>query len=313
MSEGPPPLPPDVHPARPPVPVVVLGEFGRDAALRFCRVLSFRERERIQAALPAGEPFLDEYRRATLTLVGDLPYVKEAQLDRYRREQRILDDQVLVGFPGGPQPGDVAPRLGVLLLEALAGPAARGATRAVVALPCNTLAPVSWALDCAFVDAPSVRRLLVDAGAAGRTDLDRAVAAVSAMDLRFPSVPTAVLTEVGKDTSAMALPLGTLDIVEIYGQARRRRASAPEVVAPDAAGQRAVLTAIQACLAGDDGERARATDALRGAVARAETGVGGRVVPIEACTDLRLGLGIDSTATYADAVLAAVYDEPLES
>jgi hypothetical protein len=288
---------------------VVLGDFGRDAALRFCQALSVRERVRIQAALPAGGQFLDEYRRATLSLVGDLPYVKEAQLDRYRREQRILDEQVLVGFPGGPHPGDVAPRLGVLLLEALAGPAARGATRAVVALPCNTLAPVSWALDHAFVDAPSVRRLLADAGAAGRADLDRAVAAVTAMDLRFPSVPTAALTEVGKEASAMALPLGTLDIAEIYGQARRRMACAPEVVAADAAGQRAVLTAIQACLGGDAGERARATDALRDAVARAQAGLGGRVVPIEACTDLTLGLGIDSTATYVDAVLAAVYDE----
>jgi hypothetical protein len=310
MSEGPRPLPPHLHPASPPVPVVVLGDFGRDAALRFCESFSLREREWIQAALPAGEPFLDEYRRATLSLVGDLPFVKEKQLARYRRERRILDERVLVGFPGGPQPGEVAPRLGVLLLEALAGPAARGAIRAVVALPCNTLAPVSWALDCAFVDVASLRRLLADAGAATRADLDPAVEVVAAMDLRFPSVPAAALTEAGGDPTALALPLGTLEIVEVYRRARRRMVGAPEVVAPDAAGQQAVLSAIQACLGGDDGERARATAALRDAVARVESRVGARVIPIEACTDLRLGLGIDSTAAYADAVLAAVYGEP---
>lgn len=43
--------------------VVVLGDFGRDAALRFCSTLAQVERERLMGALAPGAKFFDEYRR----------------------------------------------------------------------------------------------------------------------------------------------------------------------------------------------------------------------------------------------------------
>ncbi len=294
-----------LHPAGPPVPVVVLGDFGRDAALRFCRDLADRERERLTASLPGDAPFLDEYRRSTLRLVGDLPFAKEERLRDYWRAGRRLDDRVLVGFPGGPTPEEVAPRLGVLLLEALAGPAARGATRAVVALPCNTLAPVSWALERAFGDEDSLARMIAAAGAG----TDAAFRAVAGMALRFPTVPAAALAEVRRTGGSVALPLGTMDIVDVYRRAARRMGDAPEVSGLDGVGQRAVLTAIQACIGGDGDSMDRAADDLGAVVERAEAALSAPVTPVAACTDLTLGIGIDSNGAYADAVLAEVYGD----
>ena len=115
----------------PPTTAVVLGDFGRDAALRFCARLSALERAHIAARLPGNTSFFDEYRRLSLTLVGDLPYVKERVLRAVRGEGGLLDTRVLVGFPVGPRPEDVAARLAVLALQALRDAYERGSRRAL--------------------------------------------------------------------------------------------------------------------------------------------------------------------------------------
>lgn len=300
-------LPSGLHPSSPSVPVIVLGDFGRDAALRFCTELARHERSRVRALLPPDAPFFDEYRRTTLSLVGDLPFAKRPQLEAHRHDGQLLDEGVLIGFPGGPAPEQVADRLGVLLLEALAGPMARGATRAVVALPCNTLAPVSWALDCLFVDGASLRTMLDRAGAGDRADLRAIADAAASLALGFPTVPVATLSVARGEGATAVLPMGTLGIVETYQRARRRIRGAPAVLSLAAKDQRAVLDAIQACLGGTSEDRAAAARSLRSAVDRAEREHGGPVVAVEACTDLQLGVGLDSNATYARAIVEDIY------
>ncbi len=301
--------PAGLHPRSPPVPVVVLADFGRDASIRFCAELSRCERARVIARLPAGSPFYDEYRRITLSVVGDLPFAKQPQLETYRRSGAPLDRGVLVGFPGGPAPDEVAARLGVLLLEALSGPVRRGMARAIVALPCNTLAPVAWALDCGFTDEASLVDMLADAGAADRRDLRDIAAAVTEMSLEFPTVPHAALREIRAAGASAVLPLGTAGIVETYERARRRLPRSPEVVAPDDEGQGTTLAAIQACIGGDDQELFRAAEALRAVVDRAGQGISGELTAVEACTDLTLGVGLDSNAAYARFIVESVYGE----
>lgn len=303
-------LPSGLYPSSPSVPVIVLGDFGRDAALRFCAELARHERTHVRALLPPDAPFFDEYRRITLSVVGDLPFAKRPQLEAHRRDGQLLDEGVLIGFPGGPAPEQVADRLGVLLLEALAGPMARGATRAVVALPCNTLAPVSWALDCLFVDGASLRKMLVRAGAGDRADLRAIADAAASLTLGFPTVPAAVLSAASRDGATAVLPMGTVNIVETYQRARRRIRGAPEVLSPATEDQRAVLDAIQACLGGTSEERNLAAQSLRAVVERAERERCGPVVAVEACTDLQLGVGLDSNAIYARAIVGDVYRTP---
>ena len=78
---------------------IVISDFGRDAALRFCLALSQEERRYIQETYLKEYSFFDEYRRIILALIGDLPFAKSKILNMYR--DRYLDNQVLIGFPGG--------------------------------------------------------------------------------------------------------------------------------------------------------------------------------------------------------------------
>jgi hypothetical protein len=267
---------------------VVLGDFGRDAALRFCASLARAERRTLVRRLPAGVPFFDEYRRLTLTLVGDLPFVKARVLERFVQRGERLDNRVLVGFPGGPAPEDVERRLAALAMEAMAGPLSRGVRRVTVLLPCNTLAPVSWALRERFASDEALAR------------------AVRGVQLSFPTVPEAVLEAANGGGGEVVLPMGTHGIDAVYRTAARRLDSTLEVISTDAGQEETVLEAIGAAIEGG-ARRERSHGALVEMVDRARGRVGDGLVAVEACTDLDYGVGLDSNGAYARAVVDATY------
>ena len=91
---------------------VVVGDFGRDAGIRFCQLVAREERRTIVGDL-GGHRFYDEHRPISLHLVGDLRFAKAELLSRWKGP---LDDRVLVGFPGGPTLASVIPALGVLAM-----------------------------------------------------------------------------------------------------------------------------------------------------------------------------------------------------
>ena len=299
----------DVSPWGPPVLAVVLSEFGRDAALRFCATLAELERRRIVEL--GGSPFFDEYRRMTLALVGDLPYVKAPTLARYRERRERLDERVLVGFPGGLPLEQVTPRLGLLALEAMRGPVARGVERVLVLLPCNTLAAASRRMAARFASEASLAALIEEA-LPDRPALARELRAgcgalLERVELSFPTVPSAVVRAVEQTGGDALMPLGTVGVVETYRAALRRCDSRLEPVPPDEAGQQAVLRAIQASISGDAARRSEARSALEQLVARARAEHGEGITVVEACTDLDYNVGLDSAAAYAASVVDRVY------
>ncbi len=286
---------------------LVLGDFGRDAAIRFCASLADAERAFIQQALPAGAPFYDEYRRLTLALVGDLPYVKHPWLDLYIREGKPLDEAILVGFPGGPTPRQVQARLGALALEAMRGPVERGCRRVLVLLPCNTLAPVSWGLSDSFASADSVRQMLDDANWPTDPSTPALIERLATLELSFPTVPEAVIRRARRDGGTHLLPMGTEEIEATYRQALARLQSPLSLAAMPGNGQGQVLDAIQAAIAGDADARRAARAALVALCDRSRETFGPGLVPVEACTDLHYEVGLDSNATYAQEVVRTVY------
>jgi len=286
---------------------LVVSDFGRDAALRFCHRLAEIERERIIAALPPGSTFYDEYRRLSLSLIGDLAFIKEGTLSRYKHDGRPLDDGVLVGFPGGPSVESVTPRIGLLALEAMAGPIRRGLRRVLVLLPCNTLAPVSWELARRFQTEESPLELLADA-IDGEIDsaLVQAARSLNDVAVKFPTVPEAVLA-VARDKGAKAVaPWGTERIVEVYEEAAMRTGEV-RVIGPTENEQNTVLHAIRAAISGDPSERKSAQAALIGLAERLRSRDAGGILAVEACTDLDYGVGLDSNDAYATALVDAVY------
>jgi len=282
---------------------VILGDFGRDASIRFCAALARAERRHLAGLLGEGRPFFDEYRRMTLALVGDLPFVKERVLGGLGAVP--LDERVLVGFPGGPTPADVEERLSATAVEAASGPLGRGVRHVLVLLPCNTLAPVSWAMAERFTEVGALTDALGDSGLGGRA---AALARTLVDDVRprFPTVPEAVVGEAVRRGSSALLPLGTEGIAGVYREAVRRLGHALQVVEPDRAGQDAVLEAIGAAIEGG----ARRQEACRGLerlVAGARDRHGEALLAVEACTDLNYGTALDSGEVYAEEAVRLAY------
>lgn len=292
-----------------PVPTVVISDFGRDAALRFCVDLARRELEQIATQLPAGALFYDEYRRLTLHLVGDLPFLKAPWLAPYRADDRPLDDGVMVGFDGGLTTADVTARIAVLVVETLAGPAARGADRALVALPCNTLAPVSWALREAFVSAERLTALVRQGG--GDPPGLAVVAERLVGKVAFPTVPEAVLAQCAAEHVDVLLPLGTRRIVEIYQRAAAEQGATTTIARPDDPWQEQIFGAIQAAIAADPRRRPASEQALRAIAQAARQRFGASTAVVEACTDLDYGVGLSSAESYARHLVDIVYGRRL--
>ena len=177
-----------------PILAVVISDFGRDAALAFCANLARAERARIASRLPAGATFYDEYRRLTLALSGDLHFAKGPVLEGFRRRAALFDPRVLVGFEGGLALEAVVDRLGVLALEAMAGPVRRGIREVMVLLPCNTLAPASWALEQRFADPQGITEMVRQAGLPLDGELEALARRLAEeVEIIFPTVPGAVL------------------------------------------------------------------------------------------------------------------------
>jgi hypothetical protein len=281
--------------------VVVLGDFGRDAGIRFCAAIATHERDRIASQLPGGAVFFDEYRRLAMTLVGDVRYVKAPWLEAARE---WLDGRILVGFPDGLTIEQVVPRLAGLALAAMAGPAGRGAREITLALPCNTLAPAAWALG-EMLGAPesleaTLARAQVTLDEAGAVSL-RALGRGLRVDV--PTVPEAVLGSLD-DSVETLLPLGTTGIAALYREAAARCQSRVRVVDPEPDWQRSALLAISAAVAG---ERSAGHDALSRIDRAAREVYGESLVVVEACTDLDFGVGLDSNGVFARSIVEMAY------
>lgn len=290
---------------------LVLGDFGRDAALRFCARLAEAERSRIRELLPSDASFYDEHRRILLSLVGDLHFVKEPTLGRYRLEGRSFDDGVLVGFPGGVELQSVVVRLGVLALEAMAGPLRRGIRRAHVYLPCNTLAPVSWALEQRFATADALQEMVREAGLEIWDGLEALIERLTTGEvrLRFPTVPGAVIEEAKRQGAERVVPLGTMDIAAVYTEAARREGGRIRCLDLCEADRQTVRDAIRAALSGKGEQRSAARGELLALKDRLQSSGGERQLIVEACTDLDYGVGLDSVDAYVTEAIREVYGD----
>ncbi|HWH31878.1 MAG TPA: hypothetical protein VNU01_04340, partial [Egibacteraceae bacterium] len=123
-----------------PVCQVVIGDFGRDAAVRYLSALSRSERRFLQGVLaPCGLPFFDEYRRITWVALAEVAFIKAELIESVRRRDGHLTDQVLLGEAWSAVPESVMEALVELVMTAVAAVVSRGYERVRVVLPCNSL------------------------------------------------------------------------------------------------------------------------------------------------------------------------------
>jgi hypothetical protein len=289
-----------------PILAIVVGDFSREATLRFWTHVSALEYRHIRAKLPPKSAFYDEYRRITYCLLGDLPFIKQNGL--LTRRTGLLDDRILIGFPGGITLNDVLPRVGLLIFHALWGPAQRDIRNVWVMFPCNTLAPLCWELEKIFHSPEDILEMVAAAGC-GIGDSERILAdrIVERIQPVFPTIPEAVIEHVWAGKKSALIPLGTLDIGKTYTEALRRLRYPLRLIAPDPHQQTVVLQSIKTCICAEAGERETAKFALSQIVDQLIRDHGSGVAVIQACTDLTCDIGLDSNAIFAEFMINSIY------
>lgn len=306
MTHGNPPLMKNMLSSHDPTLAVVVGDFSREATLRFWTHVSTLEYRQIRTMLPSESAFYDEYRRITYCLLGDLPFIKQYGLRSHRTG--LLDDRILIGFPGGITLKDILPQVALLIFHALWGPAKRDIRNVWVMFPCNTLAPLCWELEKIFQTPEDILEMVSSAGC-GIGDSERFLAdrIVERIQPVFPTIPEAVIEYVWACKKSALIPLGTLDICKTYTEALRRLRYPLQLIAPDPHQQAVVLQSIKTCICAEAGDRETATIALSQIVDQLIRAHGSGVAVIQACTDLTCGIGLDSNAIFAEFMVKSIY------
>jgi hypothetical protein len=291
------------------VHVIVVGDFGRDASIRFCQLLSEAERALLRAS-SESEKFYDESRRTTLSLVGHLPFIKDPYLDKFREDSRHLDDSILSGFPGGPSPEFLACRIGYLVFLELIQALRLRISNVIIALPCNTLAPVSWLLQHGFGSPESLLHLFDDLPfPLENHEHEQIERILASMNLSFPTVPSMVLKNLALQNVNDILLLGTLGIRSVYEKEVLKNSLPVTLIEVEESIQKQFLSQIQASIQGDKESVLLAKKSAQDTITHIRTVHGRSFVAVEACTDLFLGVGLNSNMAYAEGVLAEVYGQ----
>lgn len=284
---------------------IVIGDFGREAAIEYVRLMAAIEKRLIASFLnPEGREFFDEYRRIMFCVIGDVAFFKESAISRSAGDPGYLRDDILVGSEWSPMSEDFAGRVAVAVAQEAFAALGRGHRHLRVLLPCNGL----------YVLAKEVERLLRADAELTRlleryqlSTLD--VPTLTAAEIDFHTVPDAVVGHfMGRSQTAQRtnlLVLGTRGANAIYEQLSD---PARVSVVPLQDGDYEVISkAVVASIGGDPDQIAHSREQLQRDLVEPCTARFPDLITVEACTDFRFGVGVSSLELFAEAMVKSHY------
>jgi hypothetical protein len=273
---------------------IVLGDFGRDASIRFLELASLVERELIEAVLDPELEFFDEYRRIMYSTLLHIEYFKRAEIHEFAASKRPLDSSILIGLAGKTTSSGVHARILRSLLLGLHAGVLEGFTHFRVILPCNTLSALVTDFERIFAD-PTTLSEHIDV--LGLSTVVRET--LFNLDIEFLPLITTVASVLGRSggPERNALILGTAETNRAY---RVSLAAAGIRTVDLSEAQLSVIEgAVAASVGGVPARVADARDAVKHLVEECASHSNGLLTVIEACTDFRFGLGVDSLEIFA--------------
>ena len=257
---------------------VVIGDFGREAATRYLNVLAVEERSLLSKLLVAeGLPFFDEYRRIMFSHVGDVSFLKGPMIGHVWETRGHLTDEVLVAVSGHA----VQPELVMAMVRVIRGETmsalTRGHQRVRATIVCNTLSDA-----------------LEDAVRIVNEDLALTGGRVTAHGVVGSSVATLARHGMLDRTYAV---IGTEPTRAQYGQLGMK------VLSFTGQQQAVIDEAIVASIAGKPSVARAYLESLVASLRRDQPGL----VVLEACTDLNVGVGLDSVRLMAEHMVHECY------
>ena len=251
---------------------IILGDFGREGTLRYFSEFSQAERQLITDSLN-GNPFFDEYRHVSFSIVGLLRQIKGQFLKAYYDAQRPLDNRILVGAEGGPDPEDVLPYVVDAMTPWVSTALQTQSGKVKLIIPCNTLAPLA-------------------------ERLERVLSENCNGDVSVPSLPGVVIAEYGQLLKPHVAVLGTHVAVSAYRKEVENRGLDVEI-----------LDYTRIC--GKSFEQVIHDSIMGKGKLVLDRDFFDKYTVICACTDVEIENAIDSTTTFANYIAACAYQAPL--
>ena len=275
---------------------IVLSDFGRAAAVEYVQAVCDLEQKTIQRHfLSKDTAFYDEYRRIMFAVIADLAYFKNRQIDAAVAKGKI-DSDILIGFKGQPMPDDIRDRISAAVLEQVYLALNRGYQNIRIVIPCNTISELGHHIYSLATNPEKFSSILTEQ--AGISPSSPVFSLLAGAKFSLYSPPTLVIDEVRKTRKGKVtmLVFGTPLTVGIYQKHVSKLGLGDWLTVPALAPdeQELVNQWIELSIAVDAALLDKLKEKIRSSIILPRQKDAGELVAIEACTDIRLGLGINS-------------------
>jgi len=284
---------------------IVISDFGRDATIEYLSRVSSLEKRLIERVLVRDNlEFFDEYRRIMFTVVADLSYFKKSAIAKSIESQGYLKEDILIGFGPSSMSKGFVDRVTLSVIQEALAAIDRGHERVRVMIPCNTLSDLAKEIGRVLCSVTELRRL-TEASAVKIFEVDR----ITTSKIDIYTVPEAVVRHLERtkshDETIHLLVLGTRDTNAIYG--RLTESSAINVL-PLKNWEYELIYKIIVASIGDNRDSLNSyCQRLQEELIKPQIDLYDNLIVLEACTDLRLGLGLSSLEVFAEATVADCY------
>ena len=289
---------------------IVLSDFGRAAAIEYVRAVSELEQKTIQSRfLGKGSAFYDEYRRIMFSVIADTGYFKRKQIDAAIPKGKI-DSDILIGFKGKPMPRDIRDRITIAVLEQVYAGLNHGYKNIRIIIPCNTITPLGHHILGLVNDPKRFKAILTEHCGVSPTSPVFSLLPKAKFSLYTP--PALVIDEVRKAHKGKVaiLVMGTPTTVRLYKNHILKSGLEKKLtVLPLGPGEQDLVNrVIEASISNDTALSASIKAQIKKRLILPGQKAAGTLAVIEACTDIRLGLGVNSLDVLVARSVKDVYE-----
>jgi hypothetical protein len=296
---------------------IILSDFGRAAAIEYIRSVCDLEQATIQRHFlgPDGD-FYDEYRRIMFTFIADLGYFKNRQINAAISRGGV-DSDILIGFKGEAMPYDIRDRITAAVIQQVYLALGRGYRNIRIIIPCNTISPLGHHIYELVSNQEKFNAIMV-----GQSPSLPVFHLPPGVKFGLYTPPALVIDEICRQQAdrASLLVLGTPATVRVYQElvANKGLEDRLTVMPLQSEEQLLVNRLIETAIGADADLYNAAREKVKSIIILAKQKTADNLTVVEACTDIRLGLGINSldvlvARTVSDAYSTSQNDTTNES
>ena len=288
---------------------IIISDFGRAAAIEYIRSVAELEQRTIQRHfIDKGSAFYDEYRRIMFAFIADTGYFKNRQINSAIPKGKF-DSDILIGFKGEALPDDIRDRIAIAVVEQIYLALNKGYKNIRIIIPCNTISPLGHYIYDLIRNPEEFNSIMTQNSGVSPSSPVFSLLANAILSVYTP--PALVIDEIRKGHAGKVsiLVFGTPATVQIYKSLILKLGLEKQLtVLPLESGEQELINqVIEAAISGDTASTDSIKEKIRGRIIVPRQNAADVLRVIEACTDIRLGLGINSLDVLVTRAVNDVY------